>query len=591
MASSVTRRHRTIRPATGVRLGPREGLRLLPRTPAALTGLLCRVREEPMAAGLGLLAFAILLPGAWWGLPQATNPSPIHGWDVDGISGIAPLAEMHNLFVVTKPDWYVAYPLFHYFVLMASYAPYLAYLVVSGGLSTPSATYPFGMADPVTTIATLAFLGRLVTVFMASGLIVATYLTAKVTWGKTAAGLAGAIVLLAEPTLFYGRTGNLDIPVLFWTSLALLVMARAATGGFSVGRAVWLGIFAALAVATKDQAYGGLVPALAVLVLMHLSRDRGPGDAPTARRWQAPLALLLSGAATYVVAGGLVISPSRYLAHLAYIADFRNTFYNVANFDILRPQTSEGYALLVWDVVAAVMHALGPVFLLAAVLGAISTWRSTPLTKILVAMALGHVALTIIPIMHMQYRYAMLLVLVGALLGGRALSVGLQMRGFGRFAVLGALLLGLGGAAVQGMDLTYQMLHDARYQAGEWLARHARAGDTLAYFGGVDQLPALPPGVTARQMPRGAVAAEVLTQENVSFVLVSPDFFSEAGMDRSPALPEGVYERLKDGSLGFQRVAAFRTEPLVGTPLRYLPFVNPPVQVFHRVEPAGDRSP
>ena len=79
------------------------------------------------------------LPALWWGLPLATSGTVIHGWDVDGIAGISPLAEFHNLLVQPKSDWYVAYPLFHYLLLGLCYAPYLAWLWLTGGATAYAA--------------------------------------------------------------------------------------------------------------------------------------------------------------------------------------------------------------------------------------------------------------------------------------------------------------------------------------------------------------------------------------------------------------------------------------------------------------------
>ena len=99
------------------------------------------------ALGLGGLALLVYVPAIGWGLPAVTGGDVIRGWDVDGISGIGPLAEFFNLLVGPTPDWYVVYPLFHYLLLGICYAPYLAWLWMSGGLASPSSVYPFGFDD------------------------------------------------------------------------------------------------------------------------------------------------------------------------------------------------------------------------------------------------------------------------------------------------------------------------------------------------------------------------------------------------------------------------------------------------------------
>ena len=54
--------------------------------------------KDRVALGLAAVALAVYLPAIWWGLPVATSGDTIRGWDVDGIAGIGPLAEFHNLF-------------------------------------------------------------------------------------------------------------------------------------------------------------------------------------------------------------------------------------------------------------------------------------------------------------------------------------------------------------------------------------------------------------------------------------------------------------------------------------------------------------
>jgi len=527
---------------------------------------------------VGVTAIVIYLPGLCWGLPHATSEIGKHGWDGDSVVGILTLAELHNLFIQARPDWYVAYPLFHYLVLGFCYVPYLTGLWLTGGLSAPSGEYPYGLADPVETLAVLALVGRLVTLFMACGIVVAAYLTARTLWDRTTGVLAAAAAMLTQPMFYYARTGNLDVPVLFWTAVGLYMAARILTSGFTTRRGAWLGVVVALAVATKDQAYGAWVFGLVALVILVSWRQR----LSIGHCWP----MLLSAAAVYGLASGLILSPKRFVAHVRFILDFNKAANVVVQFpDLLRPATFRGRALLLLENSEVLLEAVGPVLLVAALAGLWMTWRGTVFVRVLIAMAIGYAGLVLIPVQHVQYRYLMFPAYVVAFPAARALVLAFRGRTWTKAVAVAAAVTGFGHMAAKGVDLTYQMLFDARQEAGLWLAKQCSPGDQLTFFGSYNQLPALPRGVQAWQMPKDASIPGIWQQKRVRFVLVIPDFSSSPGMEWNRFIPEPVYKGLNDGSLGYEKVAHFRTPPLLGRPLKYLPFVNSSVQIY---TPAGD---
>ncbi|HXI22057.1 MAG TPA: glycosyltransferase family 39 protein, partial [Gemmatimonadales bacterium] len=357
---------------------------------------------------VALIAAAAYMPAAWWGLPHATHRVTVRGWDVDGVAGINTLAEVHNLLVRSKPTWYVAYPLFHYLVVGAASAPYLLWLKLTGGLGATAGTYPYGFRDPVAALAGLALIGRLVTLAMAVGAVVLVYLAARAVWDRPTAVLGAMGYALATPVVYYARTSNLDIPVMFWTAAALYGAALVLTRGADWRRLTWLGLTAALAVATKDQAYGALVPVL-LYVLYRLYRDAGARGPLTAGR--ATAVLVGVGAIAFVVASGIPLWPGRFVAHLRYIAGFEHHFFNVLHpsvLTILRPPTTTGRLLLLRDAGRAVLDSVGPVIFLAGLIGIGLSWWRTPAGRIFVLAALGLILLAVVPIRHMQYRYAIL---------------------------------------------------------------------------------------------------------------------------------------------------------------------------------------
>jgi hypothetical protein len=543
------------------------------------------VGRDSLGFKLGLLSLVAYLPGFRWALPHATHAATVRGWAIDSVSGISTLAELHNLFVHPAADWYTAYPVFHYLFLATLYAPYLLYLKLTGSFANPSADFPFGFADPEAALRVLGGTGQMVSLLMAAATVWIAYHIAKALGNRTAGVLAALMVMLAGPMVYYSRTGNLDVPVQFWTAAGLLVGVYALQRGLSVRFGALLGLLAALSVATKDQAYGLWIPALLYLVVHHL-REAGRDGRTGFARWKPVVALVGSGAAGYALLSGLVFWPNRFVQHLHYIRNFDQTFFNVLNptgITVLRPPTLSGYLALLGDLVAAVAEAIGPVSLALGIVGLVLLARKSAGGRFLGLALLGYVALTIIPVRHMQYRYTIFPAFALAVFAG-TVGANLLTARAASIRVAGAALLALavGTEGFRAFDLTYQMVRDARYPASAWLQAQARPGDRIGFFGAFHQLPALPPGLEPVQL-RGDSGLRMLGEGKLRYVYVAPDYFSDSLHQRSTFLPEEIYARLQNGTLGFRLAERFETGPLRASWLRHFPYVNPPVQVFEAV--------
>jgi hypothetical protein len=309
-----------------------------------------------------------------------------------------------------------------------------------------------------------------------------------------------------------------------------------------------------------------------------------------AQRRRTALVLLGVAAGVYALASGIPMWQGRFVAHVEYVIGYDHTFFNLQHANALttlRPSTPAGYLALLGDVLLACNAALGPVLVLAGAAGLGIAWRRTPESRLLAWLAIGFVLLTILPIHHMQYRYALLPSSVLACFAAYLVSEALQRPGL-RLGALFLVVAGVGWQALAAVDLTYQMLFDARYAASQWLGRRVVAGDRVGYFGAAHQLPRIPPGVTPVTLDRLPAPEQALRRGLVEWVVVAPDYFSDPAREHSLFLPDSTYRRLRDGSLGYRRVATFATAPLTGRPLPYLPYVKPRVQLFQRVRPRSD---
>src|SRR5437870_3452813 len=251
-------------------------------------------------AGVAALAFGLNVVGIRWGLPHPTGD-----WATDGLSPLSPLAFTWHLILGEK--WSGKYPAFHFLLLTLVQAPYVAWLKLRGDIGTIGSSYPYGLAHPLEALGRLALLARLVSAAMGAAAAVFAGLTAAELFGRRAAVFAALVLLSSPVTVYYAHTTNLDIPYLCWTTAGLWLAVRVARGDAAVVTHVLLGAAAALAVATKDQAYA-CFPLLPVPMLW--------------RRWQAgklldtaALAALASFAGVYAVASLLAVDPTGYLGH------------------------------------------------------------------------------------------------------------------------------------------------------------------------------------------------------------------------------------------------------------------------------------
>jgi len=534
------------------------------------------VIDDRLLVACGLVSLIVLAPAAGWGIPYATSEVTVRGWEVDAVTGIGVLSELSNLLSTGRADWYVAYPLFHYLVLAVAYVPYLALATMTGRLSAPGPEFPYGFADPVSAFVALNAIGHAVTVLMGCVTVMAVFVLGRRLLGVKGALIAATIALCSAPFMFYARTGNLDVPALCWTILAFVALERCWTDGLTPARAIACGSFAALAVATKDQSFGLLA---LPLVLLLIRAVRIPSSS-TMARMRLPFVLVVAGTVTFLVAGGVIFRPDRFVRHLDYVIHFRETFTNVryqTELTVMRPATLSGRLLLSGDLLRACAAAVGWPVVVTGLAGLAVLWRTVPSVRWMSAALVGYFLLVLVPIEHMQYRYALApAILLAISAAGIAVRFAMRPLVFGLVTV--ALLMpSLTGAA----EITHAMFTDARGPASAWLSQNSMAGDTLGFFGRPHQLPRIPANVHAVAFQEGDVAAQ-LAVARPRWVIVAPDYFAEPTRERSIFLPSEVYQALRDGSLGWTLAARFESEGLLRRPLPYLPYVNPMVQIYER---------
>lgn len=211
---------------------------------------------------------------------------------------------------------------------------------------------------------------------MALGIIWSTYVTTEEFYGRRAALFAALVVIGAVPFTYYSKTANLDVPYVFWVALALRYYARTRTraGPSDFYR---FAVAGAIAICTKDQAYGFFVLPALLLASMALIRSGAPG-VPSGRVLIGMCGLT---ALTFVVLMNIPFNLSGVVRHFQII-----TGPDSQNFRMY-PPTPAGTAKMLMDSVHQMGNIMSwPLFVaaLAAIAMAVRR-RQMPIILLLIA--------------------------------------------------------------------------------------------------------------------------------------------------------------------------------------------------------------
>ena len=549
--------------------------------------------ERKTVAILFAVAIVLYLPGIWWGLPYATAPDRVKAWGSDELAPLGPIAELYSVFVHPNPTFNPQYPLFHYIVQALAVGPYVLALWLTGQLSQPSVEYPYGLSDPVTALAVMTLLARSMSLLMAAGVVVIAYKTATILWDSRAGIIAAVLVLLMYPMFYYSRTSNVDMAALFWTSLGLAVFAACLRDSLTPRRAAWLGVFAALATATKDQSYATFLIIALVLLPWHLRQQHLQGHG-WANIWPAPIVGFLTVLGVYAISSGFVLHLGRYLSHVSFI--IHGSPYTWGGTSYGTAAGISDYLSLVSESTVHIVDSLSAPVAVCSAVGMVLCMVRNPQPLLFAVPILGTLLGVIFPARFVLFRFVMVMAYIFAFFAAYTLATALQARRpIIRRAAQMSLLIACGLPLLRGADLTYQMIYDARYDMAAWFQQHAKPGDDIGFYGAPDKLPPLDYGVVTTPMPEQPIPAHLRNKYPIptnnppakpEFVVVIPQQTFEPVHEK--ALPDDVYASLLDGSFGYRLVFEQQTRPWF--PKRLISFVNPHIKIFARDDNV-DKSP
>ncbi len=421
-------------------------------------------------------AFVPLVVGVTWGLPGTDS------WSADSISprscGLGAIVETF------WPGHFHTYPPLHMALLTVLSLPWMAVAALRVGVSR--AALERELVEPLY-MTGIELSARLVAVAMTLGLIATTMRLWTRLAGRRAGLLAGVLTAGNATLVYYGHTGNLEVPYLFWTTCAIVELDRAACGENRAGRAL---VLAVAAVLTKDQAFGALLlPAVICLVVIPW---RFHGRAPV-RRETIRATLLAAG--LYAVGSGALVNPLGFRRRLAFLTGPASQSWAAY------PAGLRGLDPWVGDALRQLHDFTSwPVALAATVGIAIATFamRGEQRARTLVPMsaAASFTVLFTLAVRRSEHRFLLPQSVFLVPYAGLAFDCVWRARPRFHAALVLAGAAALGPAAVGVASLDATLIRDPRYEAERFLATLS-AGAAVEVYGGPIFLPRVPRGLVA----------------------------------------------------------------------------------------------
>jgi hypothetical protein len=460
-------------------------------------------------------------------------------------------------------------------VLALLYTPYALYLYFTGGLTSPTGVYPYGLEDPEFSLMVFTLIARLTSVVMGTGTVLVNYYTVKNLYGHRAGVVSALLIASSYAVIYYSHNANIDVPQLFWTSLALyhfvLLLKTYATKHY-----VWLGLFTALAIGTKDS-IAALFPGLLLpLLYYHLQHEMTAG-----RRCLSALChrKLLYGFSAFVImfilAFNLPFNWQGFGEHVQF-----HLGRSVKGSMIIRESASvlQGDIRIIVKSFYYLLQANGlPAFLLllGGVVYCLVRFPTTCWVLLLPIVTYYLFFLRAYVTVHLRYLLPVYLIFTWQ--AGKFAADLLDSRKIPRLLSTIVLLLIFAHALVYGFSLDLLLCRDSRYAAEAWMRKHIPDEATVIALGPDYGLPRFPAGMQVRRLlSRGR------TRVSQEWRDIDPDYFVlDMSLPGRANQKSSLYQHFQEQ--GYRPVASFKSEsPFFGVDLFHA--VNPEIVIFARID-------
>jgi len=468
-------------------------------------------RRAPASSGravpVALAVSAILMVTAiHWGLP------PWRGWHPEEIAPEDVMVAIERGFA---GGWSHFYPPLHFLLSALVLSP----LVLADRLGLAALSEPL-------VIEAFQIGMRLLSLAMALLTLRVAHLIGYETIGGRRSALAVLIAGTTQLTAYYGKTANVDVPCALWVTTAIWFFVRAARRRLVADHA-WLGVTAACAIATKDQAVGFFAGPALVLLALAWRAQHGRGLLRQIAGTLGDVRLLAGLAAcalTALCAFGVPWNYQGFLTHLETVTGWRAQAFRMFE------ASAMGQVQLFGATLRVLPWALGVVPLALAAAGAIVAVRRARRFNGLWLATVPIVSYYVTLVMAVGYVYDRFLI-VPAIIASLFAALGADWlwRAIPRPAVRHVVAAACAVAIVlPAVWLDGEMIHGSRDRLEAWLA--ARRGSPLVLaVGNRLYLPNLYP---YRQLVMNS-AEEDIDEWGADVIVINEDWVRRSVMTRA----------------------------------------------------------
>lgn len=533
---------------------------------------------------LVILSLALNLYGINWGLPNGDMD-----WAPDSEAPLGPLTYAKRL--LYGEPWLNKYPPFHFIVLAIFYSPYVLYLFLTGGLTSPADVYPYGLTNPQVSLTIFTLIARLTSAFMGTGMVVVNYFTVKKFYDSKAALISSFLIASSYPIIHYSHNANIDIPQLFWLSLALYsfvsLLETPKTKYY-----ILLGLFTAFAVSTKESVFGlivGLVPALLWFHLVHHRPTEGTNHNYLSLLFDRKI---LSGLLVSLVAAVIIFNPVFNWEGILYHVGRHTSTSIKGNWVIGGAENAlQGHLQLLGQYLTFIFQSNGlPAFLLLAGGFFYCLARYAKKSWILI---IPMVTYWLFFLQNHGTHHIRYILPVYLLLTWQAGKLGADLHDskyMPRVLSTTLLFFVLGHSLVRGFSVDVLYTRDPRYTAEKWMEKNIPQGALILGVAPDYSLPRFPEG---RQVVRrrlwdwnGNQIADI-TDINADYAVVGmslprrvqPSKWKKWGKNhiKDPKVEKFLRDR------GYEEIVSFKSEvPFFGTEIADLHAINPRVVIWKK---------
>ena len=470
-----------------------------------------------------------------WGLPS------FNAWAADELIPSRVLDGIEKGF---SNGWHFKYPPFHFYILTILYSP----ILLLHNLNLVD-------VDSLSTYTILFYIGRFTSVIMGAGLVFVTYLCGRELYEERAAVFAASIAALLCPFVYYAKTINLEVPYLFWVMLSMLFYIRILKH-HKLADYLLFSATAAIAVGTKDQAYGLyiLTPIFIVyqnyLYLKQNNKDARLKDAIMDEK--AILAIAL-GFTIFFSIHNIVFNLQGFIKHVNLIT---------AGDAQIRPRFERnifGYFSMFLQSFRHIRFAFGWPLYCLCMLGFFSAWLNRKKSYLLFCLLVPIVSYYLFYISVVFYnnvRYLLPSCLILALFGGQFIAELLNpaKKFFQAKAVLLTAIFVYTFAYAFSVNVL--MENDSRYYVEKWMEQNISKNEVVLGAGDRKYLPRLE---NYQSEITRKPTLEVLAKTNPDYIIGTSGYDIRRFETTRPEYE--FFDKLNRGELGYKLLFTYKSHP------------------------------